>query len=191
VDTGDDAYGVGGTTSTDFPTTAGVFQTTNEASGANKNGFVTKLNAQGTALVYSTYIGGGKNAQENSIAVDLGGDAYVAGIGGSDFPTTPGSFMPTYLATSTNNGVLTRLNAQGTALVYSTFYTGFFASTPSQVLVDSLGQAVIGGSSFSSDLPMTPGAYQTTYGGGLSGGFLAKFNPAGRQLLWATSVGGP
>jgi hypothetical protein len=191
VDTGDDAYVVGGTTSTDFPTTTGVFQTTNKASGANKNGFVTKLNAQGTALVYSTYIGGAKNAQENSIAVDLGGDAYVTGIGGSDFPTTPGAFQPTFAATSTNNGVLTKLNAQGTALVYSTFYTGFFASTPSQVLVDSLGQAVIGGSSFSSDLPMTPGAFQTTYGGGLSDGFVAKFNPAGSKLLWATYVGGP
>jgi hypothetical protein len=192
VDSGDDPYVVGGTTSTDFPTTAGVFQGSNKASGGGKNAFVTKLNAQGTALVYSTYLGGGTDAQMNSIAVDTGGDAYVTGTGGHDYPTTPGAFRATSPGPgSINDGVLTKLNAQGTALVYSTFYSGFFASTPSQVLVDSLGQAVIGGSSFSSDLPMTPGSFQTTYGSGsLSNGFIAKFNAAGSNLLWATYIGG-
>src|SRR5207249_3137297 len=74
---------------------------------------------------------------------------------------------------------------------YSTFYSGFFASTPSQVLVDSVGQAVIAGSSFSSDLTTTAGVFQPTYGGSLSDGFIAKFNTAGSGLVWATYIGGP
>ena len=95
VDTAGNAYVTGYTTSTDFPTTAGAFQTT--FGGGNDDAFVTKLNPTGTALVYSTYLGGTGYDQGAAIAVDTAGNAYVTGYTDStDFPTTAGAFQTTY-----------------------------------------------------------------------------------------------
>ena len=94
VDTAGNAYVTGYTDSTDFPTTAGAFQTT---FGGKYDAFVTKLNPTGTALVYSTYLGGTGDDGGTGIAVDTAGNAYVTGVTYStDFPTTAGAFQTTY-----------------------------------------------------------------------------------------------
>jgi hypothetical protein len=115
VDSAGNAYVTGQTGSTDFPTTPGAFDNTDHP---NADTFITKLNASGTALVYSTHLGGNGNdsGTDNDIVVDSAGNAYVTGTTNStDFPTTPGVFD------STDNpgfdAFVTKLNASGTALV--------------------------------------------------------------------------
>src|SRR5439155_16790218 len=90
VDADGNAYVTGTTDSTNFPTTPGAFQTSSSGSGA---AFVTKLNASGTGLIYSTYLGGSQGGNGNGIAVDAAGNAYVTGGAGANFPTTPGAFQ--------------------------------------------------------------------------------------------------
>jgi hypothetical protein len=85
---GGNAYVTGLTDSANFPTTPGAFRRT---FGGSEDAFVTKLNATGTALAYSTYLGGGLSS---AIALDSGGNAYVTGLTfSSDFPTTPGALQ--------------------------------------------------------------------------------------------------
>jgi hypothetical protein len=114
------AYVTGYTDSTNYDVTPGAFQTTN---GGGWDVFVTKLNATGTALVYSTYIGGSGDDVGYAIAVDGSGYAYVTGwTSSTDYDVTPGAFQ------TTNGGgwdvFVTKLNATGTALVYSTYIGG-------------------------------------------------------------------
>src|SRR6185436_14284487 len=106
VDSFGNAYVTGQTAAIDFPTTPGAFQT-NYGGG---DAFVSKLNAAGTALVYSTYING---ASGNGIAVDSAGNAYVTGEASTpNFPTTPGAFQTAPFGFDT---FVTKLNATGSA----------------------------------------------------------------------------
>ena len=153
----------GHTHSTDFPTTTGAFQTT--YGGGNGDAFVTKLNPTGTALVYSTYLGGTGNDYGYGIAVDTAGNAYVTGYTAStDFPTTPGAFQTTY-GGGNDDAFVTKLNPTGTALVYSTYLGGTDSDIGNGIAVDTAGNAYVTGYTASTDFPTTPGAFQTTFGG--------------------------
>jgi hypothetical protein len=199
LDVSGNAYITGGTSSTDFPTTPGSFQATSTTGGA----FVTKLNPQGSALVYSTYLG--SNTADGKIVVSSAGNAYVAGDTQSPtFPTTPGA-----VATSCNKCgpgtdavghpltdlYVAELNNSGSALIYSTFVGGSDADFASGVALDPSGNVYVTGETYSNDFPTTPGAFQTTCGGGSCSGQLAdvfvfKLNPTGSALLYSTLVGG-
>jgi hypothetical protein len=149
VDSSGNSYVTGETTG-GFPVTPGSFQPTFPAGTSLQlntySAFVTKLNATGTALVYSTYLGGSQvSTITRAIAVDSSGNAYVTGQGGADFPVTPGAFQ-----TSAPQGAafVTKLNASGSALVYSTFFDGIGAPVYIEVFgiaVDSLGNAYVTG----------------------------------------------
>src|SRR5205085_4429825 len=116
VDAVGDAYVTGDTGSTNFPTTAGAFQTTG-STGA----FVTKLNPAGSGLLYSTYLGGNRGASAHGIAVDAAGNAYVTGVTGStNFPTTPGAFQTTIAGPFRPDAFVTKINPAGSGLLYST-----------------------------------------------------------------------
>jgi len=123
VDASGNAYVTGGTSSSDFPTTAGAFQT---AFGGDVFGgaiaFVTKLNPTGSAVVYSTYLGGSGREAGLGIALDTRGNAYVTGYTSStNFPTTAGAFQATFGGGSySSNAFVTMLDPTGSALVYST-----------------------------------------------------------------------
>jgi hypothetical protein len=120
VDASGNAYIAGWTYSADFPTTPGVFQTT---LAGGSNAFVSKLNAAGSALVYSTYLGGSSYDFGSSIAVDASGNAYVTGYAeSSNFPTTPGAFQTTF--GGDYDAFISKLDATGSALVYSTYLGG-------------------------------------------------------------------
>jgi hypothetical protein len=120
VDASGNAYVMGNTTSTNFPTTPGAFRRT---SGGSSDAFVAKLNPTGDTLVYSTYLGGSSLEDGNGIAVDSFGNAYVTGETYSDdFPTTPGAFQTTY--GNDTDAFATELNPTGSALVYSTYLGG-------------------------------------------------------------------
>src|SRR5213593_2346628 len=193
VDGAGNAY-VTGTTDSDadgvfrlgapFPTTAGAFRTTFATV------FVTKLNPTGSALVYSTFLGGGNG---NAIAVDSAGNAYVTGFAGlADLPTTPGAFQTTFRGGGFFGGdaFVTKLNATGSTLVYSTFLGGGGGDDfGNAIAVDpncSINcSAYVTGSTSSTDFPTTPGAVHTTPGGVVDT-FVTKLDPAGSALVYST-----
>ena len=186
VDGSGDAYITGFNFSTNFPVTAGAFQTTAKGEDA----FVTKLNANGTALVYSTYLGGSSNDHGTSIALDGSGDAYITGgTYSTDFPTTAGAYQTTFPG-SGGTTFLTKLNPTGTALVYSTFLGGSNGGLGFSIAVNGLGDAYITGGTGSTDFPTTAGAFQTTLGGSGGNAFVTEFNPSGTALVFSTYLGG-
>jgi uncharacterized repeat protein (TIGR01451 family) len=184
-------YLTGETSSTDFPVTPGAYRST--LSSDTDDVFVTKLDATGSALIYSTYIGSPMREVGSSIAVDAGGNAYITGEAyGGNYPTTPGAFQPTFSGNPFNyasKAFVTKLNATGSALVYSTYLSGLGLGYGNDIAVDSSGNAYVVGEADSADFPVTPGAFQTTFGG-LSDGFVTKLNATGSALLYSTYIGG-
>lgn len=199
VDAQGNAYMTGVTTSTDFPLSTGAFQKSNTFGFMP---FVTKLNAAGDALVYSTYLGGTRGDQAYAIAVDALGNAHVGGYTYSpDFPVTAGAYQTTNYGWTKGNGrpdaFITELNPTGTALVYSTFLGGSGASAygdqVNALVVDSLGNTYATGSTYSSDFPVTTAAFQKTNHGlanTASNAFVAKLNPTLNTLMYSTFLGG-
>jgi uncharacterized protein (TIGR03437 family) len=190
VDGAGNVYLTGRTTSSDFPT-LNAFQPTYRGGGGLITGdaFVTKLNANGAALVYSTFLGGGSGDVGNGIAVDSSGAAYV--IGGTEstnFPTA--SPLQASNAGGTRDAFVTKLAPSGSALVYSTYLGGGDYDEGVGIAVDTAGNATIAGSTQYSRFPTTPGAYQTTDRGGIGEGFVAKLNAAGSALVYSTLLGG-
>jgi hypothetical protein len=187
VDAAGNAY-VTGEAQSGVPTTPGAFQQTN--AGVNGNAFVTKLNPTGSALVYSTYLGGSAYDYGTGIAVDADGNAHIIGNASSDnFPTTPGAFQPTY--GGGGDAFVSKLNPAGSALVYSTYLGGSGSGTNgisgidngTGIAVDASGNAYVTGTTFSADFPTTAGAFQTAFGAG--GAFVTKLDPTGSALYSA------
>jgi len=186
VDSSGAAYLAGGTFSTNFPL-AGAIQATNHG---GQDAFVAKLSASGTTLVYSTYLGGSGAAtpeEANGIAVDASGNAYVAGVANSaDFPVTVGAFQVNFKGVS--DAFVTKINAAGTAWVYSTYLGGADLDWASAIGIDSSGNAYAVGYTSSGDFPQS-NPVQAAFGG-LYDGFVAKLNSAGNALGFSTWYGG-
>ncbi len=190
VDGSGNAYVTGQTDSTNFPTTVGAFQTTPHEA------FVTKINPAGSALIYSTYLGGSRSDRGNGgIAVDSAGEAYVTGYTNSiDFPTTPGAFQTVY-GGGFSDAFVTKLKADGSGLVYSTYLgggdqenqVGLYARRGG-IALDAAGNAYVTGFTFSTNFP-TNNAFQATNGGG-EDAFITKLNAAGSALVYSTYLGG-
>jgi hypothetical protein len=195
LDSSDDVYIAGYAASTEFPVTAGAYQTTNHSTKTQgSNAFVTALNPTGTALIYSTYLGGSSGDYANAIAVDSSGYAYVTGNAVStDFPVTPGAFQTTGGSNSWENysGFLTKLSLDGSALVYSTYLGGNTTGQGNAIAVDSSGDAyVVGKTGASSVNPVTPGAFQTAAGNSGVNAFATEMNPSGSALIYSTYLAG-
>ena len=192
VDTAGNAY-VTGRANSGFPTTAGAFDTSSNGGG---DAYVSKLNATGSTLEYSTYIGGATAGDSGlAIGIDGAGSAYITGSTGStDFPTTAGAYDTTYnAAAGSANAFVTKLSPDGSALDYSTYLggsntSGFF-DLGSGIVVDSTGAAYVAGEAHSANFPVTPGAFDTTQNGGVDA-FVTKLNPAGSALDYSTYIGG-
>jgi hypothetical protein len=157
--------------------------------GGNTDIFVTKWNAAGTGILYSTYIGGNNRDVPLSIAVDAAGNAYIAGFTYSaNFPITSGALRTSFAGQS--KAFVFKLNPNGNGLIYSTFLGGSGNDYASGIAMDATGQAYVSGYTASIDFPVGPSAFQSSYGGGEFDGFFAKLNPAGSQLVYATYLGG-
>jgi len=179
VDVNGSAYVTGFTSSTDFPT-AGPYQTDQGGHDA----FVTKLSAAGSALVYSTYLGGGNDDYGYGIAVDVNGSAYVTGgTYSTDFPTAG----PYQTDQGGHDAFVTKLSAAGNALVYSTYLGGSGSEFDHGIAVDVNGSAYVTGWTGSNDFP-TAGPYQTYQGHGDA--FVTKLSAAGNALVYSTYLGG-
>ena len=195
VDLLGNAYIAGDTTSVDFPVTPGAFQTKYGGVGKNLNGdgFVAKLSPNGSALVYSTYLGGSSDDVANAIAVDLFGFAYIAGwTSSADFPVTPGAAQTKFGGSgqyAVGDAFVTKLNAQGAKEVYSTFLGGSDDDYAVAIAIDVFGNAFVAGATASVDFPVTPGAYQTKFVPKFDG-LVAKLNPTGSKLIYSTYLSG-
>jgi hypothetical protein len=186
IDSSRNAYITGYTWSANFPATSGAFDT---SLSLLYDTFATKLNSSGSALVYSTYLGGSGGETGFGIAVDNIGNASITGsTGSSDFPTTAGAYHTIYI--SGGDGFVTKVNAAGSALIYSTYFGGFDNDVGYSVAIDTAGNDYITGATFSSDFPTTPTAVQPNFSGGSYDGFMIKLNTSGSELLYSTYLGG-
>jgi len=201
VDAFGQAYVTGKTTSKDFPVVGG-FQTSPGVSGGDPSGdaFVTKLNAQGTAIFYSSYLRGSGADEGRGIAVDNAGNAYVTGTTSS---SSTGGFPLTGAGGSlggASDAFVTKVNttvAGGASLVYSTYLGGSCAEEGRAIAVDASGSAYVTGQTFSRNFPGagTFGFQQNLGDSGSACGasgdaFLAKLDAAGSALSYSTYLGG-
>lgn len=201
VDGSGNAYIAGATSSTNFPT-ANPFQAANDDRVALQfNAFVTKLNSDGSALIYSTYLGGSGDISfngdgANAIAVDSAGNVYVAGYtSSSDFPTA-NPFQAANKASASSrvgsNAFVTKLDAAGSALVYSTFLGGSGTDSANAVAVDGSGNAYLAGNTSSHDFPTANPiqAVNNVASADISTVFITKLTADGSALVYSTYLGG-
>jgi hypothetical protein len=198
VDSTGHAYAMGSTGSGNFPTTSGAYDETHNSPFVcfdKADVYITKLNPSGTALVYSTFVGGANTDIGSGIAIDSAGNAYLTGVTlSSDFPTTAGAFAPSY--SGGNDAFVVKVNAAGNGLTYSTFLGGALAEHARGIAIDGTGSAYVTGQTNSADFPTTGDAVQATLGGGTCAGapcndaFVAKLSPAGSALSFSTFIGG-
>ena len=188
VDGAGNAVVAGDTGSPNFPLTTGAIQK-GLPSGVSQAGFVAKLKADGSDLIYSTYLSGSTGfAHISAVALDTTGNAYLTGsTGAASFPTSPGAFQRTLAGGS--DGFVTKLNTQGSAIVYSTFLGGKLGDSPYTIAVDPAGNVYVAGSTSSSDFPVTSGAAQSEPNGPIAA-FVTKLNAAGAALVYSTYIGG-
>lgn len=190
VDASGNAYVTGSAGATDFPTTAGAFQTTMGGSqDFAGDAFVTKMSSTGTALVYSTYLGGLHGDQGNAIAVNAGGNAFVTGMTQSpDFPTL-NPIRATDSSDYDADAFVTKLNVEGSGLVYSTYIGAQNSDRGSDIAVDSLNRATITGTTSSIFFPIVNPPVQEKAGGSTDA-FVTSLNAAGSAIFYSSLLGG-
>ena len=182
VDSADNVYLTGYTESDDFPTMNPLQPS---FGGGGSDAFVAKLNPAGSALVYSTYLGGTGNDLGSGIAVDNSGNVYVAGATSStDFPTA-NALQPS--SNGDFDAFVTKINAAGSALVYSTYLGGTGSDFGVGIAADSSGNAYVAGTTGSNDIP-TESSLQP-YGHNFDA-FVTKITPSGSSLVYSTYLGG-
>ena len=184
VDSAGNAYVAGLTASSDFPLASPLQSSFNGSTTA----FVSKLNAAGNGLAYSTYLGGsGDNDQANAIAVDTSGNAYVTGVtDSSNFPTTGSAFQKTYQGTI-GSAFVSKLNEAGNGLAYST-YLGGSDSAGNAIAIDNAGAAYVTGAADSANFPTASPLQGVS--GGAGDAFVSKLSPDGSALTYSTYLGG-
>jgi hypothetical protein len=181
------AYVTGMTRSADFPATSSAFDTTCHGQ-MEADAFVAKLTPGGDALEYATFLGGEGKDWGMDVAVDDSGHAYVGLLTGSDdFPVTGGAFDTT--CDGLSDAAAVKLNLSGSGLVYATFLGGRGQEWCRSIAVDGLGHAFLTGVTRSGDFPATEGAFDRSPNGG-DDAFVAKLNPLGSGLVYATLLGG-
>lgn len=172
---------VGTTFSSDFPTTVGAYDRTY---GSNE-AFVSKLSLDGSALLWSTFMGGSGNDNGAGVATLSSGSVVVTGMTQStDFP-----LKNALDSTMTSSDVfLSRLSSDGSSLVFSTLWGGLGPDSPAGVAIDSNDRIIIAGDTGSPDFATTLGAFDTTYVA--PEGFVTKFSPNGQTVFFSTYFGG-
>ncbi|MBI4570945.1 MAG: SBBP repeat-containing protein, partial [Chloroflexi bacterium] len=146
---------------------------------------MTKVNAVGSSLAWSSYLGGTNDDYGYDIAVDAGGNAYVTGYTQStDFPSA-GGFDTTLGGT---DAFVTKVNAAGASLAWSSYLGGASNDYGYGIAVDGSGNAYVTGSTGSTVFP-TAGGFDTTLGGGFDA-FVTKVDAAGASLAWSSYLGG-
>ena len=194
VDSSGDIYVAGNTSSLDFPTTTGAYDTTyNGSDSYGGDTFVSKLNGDLTSLIAATYLGGSRSDYNNSIAVDKDGNIYVAGYTLSeDFPTISSCYDTSYNGGGYGGDVfVSKLNGNLTSLLASTYLGGSNSDYSYSIAIDSNGNICMTGQTDSSDFPITTGTYDTSFDpSGYNDAFVSRLNSDLTTLLASTFLGG-
>lgn len=199
VDSTGAAYVAGQTEGADFPTLPGAYDTVSQARATLPDAFVLKLNPAGSALLFSTLLGGKSSDVANALALDSAGNIFIGGTTTSpDFPTTPGASQPFFSPPPGSEGFVAKLNPTASALLYSTFLGATYSNYASYVqglAVDSSGDAIAVGYTYARDFPVTNNIPQSLllvpsqgYAPDL---FVAKLDPMGQHLIYSTHLGYP
>lgn len=212
VDAQGEALIAGNTASSDFPAT----ETISKASPVSTSGFVAKLSTDGSQAIYSSILGASQGVNISGLAIDASGAPYITGTTPSpDFPTTadvPQPKPPTTMCqrpisnplpptpNTGMNGFVSKLKADGSGLVYSSFLTGSCGSVGQGIAVDATDEAVVVGSTTSPDFPVSANAYQSAFPGGntasttypnpITFGFVTKLSAAGDKVIASSLIGG-
>jgi hypothetical protein len=200
VDAAGNAYVTGATNSANFPIAIPIQGTCGSCPSSN-DAFVTKLNASGSGLLYSTFLGGSGPDFGGGVAVDSSGNTYVVGSTQSaNFPITVGAFQTTLHGIQ--DAFVTKINASGSALVYSSFLGGSDWDTAYAIALDAIGNVYLAGATYSTDFP-TVNPVQAVPGGGSCGYYyyypytypcadamVPQLNAAGSGLVFSTYLGG-
>ena len=186
VDASGNAYVTGWTLAADFPVTPGAFQ---PVRGSDWDAFVTKVAPDGGALSYSSYLGGDGTDTGYGIAVDSSGRAYVTGgTSSANFPVTPGAFQP--VRSGGSDAFIARISSGGTTLLDGTYLGGSSGEYATDICLDASGNVYVAGDTPSTNFPTTPGAFRTTFCGGVWDGFVTKLHFGGVGLAWSSYLGG-
>jgi hypothetical protein len=185
LDAAANIYLFGITSSPDFPVTSGAFQT---KLAGQTNAFVTKLSSDGSQIIYSTYLGGNDNETPEGMAIDSANNVYLTGQTMSkDFPVV-NAFQPQSKTYAT--GFVSKLSADGTKLIYSTFLGGSSSDNILEVAVDQENEAVVVGTSTSLDYPILNALQPTCPGCQYGNAVITKFSADGTALIFSTYFGG-
>jgi hypothetical protein len=189
VDAAGNAYVTGATNSPTFPGVNG--SSLQPTKNGDFDAYVTKINPGGTAIVYSTFLGGSQLDEGNAIAIDGTGNVYLAGnTDSTDFPgVTAASIQPANAGNG--DGFVTKIDAAGGTILYSTYLGGPGIDACKAIAVDGLRNAIVTGSTQSTSFPgVTASSIQPAYGGGGIDGFVTKINPLGTAIVYSTFLGG-
>lgn len=193
VNSAGEAYVSGYTLSSNYPVTPGAFQTSLQGNG---DAFVTKLAANGSSVLQSTFIGGSNYDLANGMALHSNGEVMLVGNTGSlDYPVTAGVVQPnmsTAPSSAVEDAFITKLSADFSSLEYSTYLGGTDTDGAYCVAVNSAGEAFVSGVTYSSNLSVSLGAYQHPGNASLGNGdaFVARFTSDGSSLSYLTYLGG-
>lgn len=191
IDSGGNIYVTGSTISSDFPTTSGSYDTFYNAS---RDAFVSKFNKDLTNLLASTYLGGSRYDEGDSIVLDSDGNVYVAGLTQSvNFPANFSAYDNTFNGES--DVFVSKFNGDLTNLLASTFLGGTSGDNTYSIALDSGKNVYVTGWTYSPDFPTTPGVYDTSYNGNIGDTsdrdtFISKLNENLTSLLASTYLGG-
>ncbi len=186
IDSGGNVYIAGQTSSSNFPTTDGAYDTRKDG---YSDIFLVKFNDGLTSLLASTYLGGASDDYAQSIAVDPEGTTlYVVGRTlSSNFPTTPDAYDTSY---NSNDAFVSRLSRNLTHLLASTYLGGHDNDYANSIVIGPDRHLYVSGETWSSDFPTTPGAYDTSFNGGFGDVFVSKLNWGLTNLAASTFLGG-
>lgn len=176
-----------------FPTTAGAYDTSFNSIALTNDGFVSRLTADGSGLVFSTFLGGALREELRDVVLDGTGRPVVVGLSGSsNWPTTAGTFDASFngSGSSETDAVVARLSADGSTLQWSTYLGSAEITEGNALALTADGSVVVAGETRGADFPVTAGAFQTTFGGGACDGFITRFSADGASLTWSSFLGG-
>jgi len=187
INTTGDVFVMGETYSVDFPTTPGAYD-------IGYNGwvdvFVTKMKSDGSSVLWGTYLGSSDAGVADvpvALALDASGNPVLTGYSSVGFPVTPGAYDTGW--GGGDDAFVTKVAANGASLLWSTFLGGSDYDFPDALVLDSLGNPLVTGATYSANFPTTPGAYDTSYSPG-GDVFVAKLSASGTSLMWSTFLGG-
>jgi len=182
----------GASTAAGFPTTEGAYDVT--YNGGSNDVFLTRLNHDGSELIFSTHLGGGEDEYARSIASDGEGGVILTGnTFSSNFTVTDGAYDENFGGGLYADAFIARFNSAGNQLIYSTFLGGRFDDRAHAITSDGEGGAVVAGYTFSSDFPTTDGAYDRHFEGEANAdhdAFIARINHNGSALIFSSYLGG-